>query len=197
MDATHWLRTRPETAGRAVGYFGASTGAAAALVAAAEPETGAAAVVCRGGRPDLAGAALGRVRAPTLLVVGGRDPEVLELNRAAQRQLWGESELTVVPGATHLFEEPGALDRVAELAAAWFLQHLPAGGRAARRTGFVGREANCLDWPGGRAHASAGPPGHVPSPPGRLTRPRASPPRRRAHPRRSPHRRSLRRSPRP
>ncbi len=127
VDATYWLRTRPETAGRAVGYFGASTGAAAALVAAAEPGAGAAAVVSRGGRPDLAGAALGRVRAPTLLVVGGHDPEVLELNRAAQRQLWGESELTVVPGATHLFEEPGALDRVAELAAAWFLQHLPAG----------------------------------------------------------------------
>ncbi|MFG2735549.1 phosphoribosyltransferase family protein [Streptomyces carpaticus] len=123
-EATRWLRERhPELP---VGYFGASTGAAAALWAAAEQGDGAvAAVVSRGGRPDLAGPRLTEVHAPTLLIVGGRDEPVIELNREAQEQLRGETRLTVVPGATHLFEEPGALSEVAELARDWFLAHLP------------------------------------------------------------------------
>ncbi|MCS7007126.1 MAG: dienelactone hydrolase family protein [Gaiellaceae bacterium] len=120
VDATRWLRAQPEAAGLPVGYFGASTGAAAALVAAAELGEDVAAVVSRGGRPDLAAAWLGAVRAPTLLVVGGADPVVLELNREAARHLRCAHELTVVPGATHLFEEPGALEQVAALATAWF-----------------------------------------------------------------------------
>jgi len=124
VAATDWIAGYPETRGLRQGYFGASTGAAAALVAAAERPAGA--VVSRGGRPDLAGEALGRVRAPTLLVVGAEDRSVLELNRWAQRHLAGPSELVVVPGATHLFEEPGALDEVARLAAAWFGGHLAA-----------------------------------------------------------------------
>ncbi|MFF4403155.1 alpha/beta family hydrolase [Streptomyces sp. NPDC001404] len=105
-------------------YFGASTGAAAALWAAADGGADIAAVVSRGGRPDLAGAQLGRVRAPTLLIVGGRDETVLDLNRQAAQQLRCEHQLTVVPGATHLFEEPGALDAVAVLACDWFTSHL-------------------------------------------------------------------------
>ena len=107
-----------------VGCFGASTGAAAALVAAAARPTKVRAVVSRGGRPDLAGEALRRVTAPTLLIVGGRDPEVLRLNQDAQRLLAGESQLEIVPGATHLFEEPGALEQVAALARDWFVRHL-------------------------------------------------------------------------
>src|SRR5207245_2521526 len=115
-----------------VGYFGASTGAAAALVAAAERPQAVGAVVSRGGRPDLAGPALGRVRAPTLLIVGGHDFPVIELNRQALAQLPGEKRLVIVPGATHLFEEPGALEEVARLAREWFERHLaPAGTRAA------------------------------------------------------------------
>jgi putative phosphoribosyl transferase len=106
-----------------VGLFGASTGAAAALVAAAERAENVAAVVSRGGRPDLAGPALRQVRAPTLLIVGGNDELVLELNREALALLPGEKELVVVPGATHLFEEPGALETVARLAAGWFMRH--------------------------------------------------------------------------
>ncbi|CAL9403212.1 Putative phosphoribosyl transferase [Streptomyces sp. enrichment culture] len=123
-EATDWLRERhPELP---IGYFGASTGAAAALWAAAERDDGAiAAVVSRGGRPDLAGPRLSAVRAPTLLIVGGRDETVIELNRRAQERLRCETRLTVVPGATHLFEEPGALSEVAELARDWFLAHLP------------------------------------------------------------------------
>jgi putative phosphoribosyl transferase len=109
--------------GLPVGYFGASTGAAAALYAAAEPETNVVAVVSRGGRPDLAGSRLGAVRAPTLLIVGGRDDVVLELNQQAQRQLRCESDLVVVPGATHLFEEPGTLEAAAGHARDWFLGH--------------------------------------------------------------------------
>jgi putative phosphoribosyl transferase len=109
----------------AVGLFGASTGAAAALVAAAERPEAVAAVVSRGGRPDLAGAALQRVRAPTLLIVGGEDRQVIELNRQALRALAAaEKELVIVPGAGHLFEEPGALDEVARLAAEWFARYL-------------------------------------------------------------------------
>lgn len=110
--------------GRPVGLFGASTGAAAALVASAERPAAVRAVVSRGGRPDLAGDALDRVQAPTLLIVGGRDEVVLELNREAMERLRAPVELQVVPGATHLFEEPGALERVAELARGWFERHL-------------------------------------------------------------------------
>ncbi|MBZ9595941.1 phosphoribosyltransferase family protein [Streptomyces yangpuensis] len=119
--ATAWLRRR---APLPVGYFGASTGAAAALWAASAADADIGAVVSRGGRPDLAGPRLASVRAPTLLVVGGRDTTVLELNRAAQRELLCETRLEVVPGATHLFEEPGALDEVAALARDWFTRHL-------------------------------------------------------------------------
>ena len=107
-----------------IGIFGASTGAAAALGAAAERPDRVAAVVSRGGRPDLAGSALPRVKAPTLLIVGGLDLTVLDLNRQAQGQMSAETRLDVVPDATHLFEEPGALDAVADLAAAWFATHL-------------------------------------------------------------------------
>jgi putative phosphoribosyl transferase len=124
VSATDWVVKRPELRGLRLGFFGASTGAAAALVAAAERPSLVGAVVSRGGRPDLAGEALGRVVAPTLLIVGGEDRKVLELNRGAQQRLGGPSELVVVPGASHLFEEPGALEEVALLAAAWFGRHL-------------------------------------------------------------------------
>src|SRR6266498_1633555 len=114
----------PRTSALPIGLFGASTGAAAALVVAAERPLQIAAVVSRGGRPDLAGPSLGLVRAPTLLVVGGRDRVVLELNRSAAEQLGVEHRLEIVPEATHLFEEPGALERVAALAADWFRRWL-------------------------------------------------------------------------
>jgi putative phosphoribosyl transferase len=117
--ATEWALRAPQLRGLAVAYFGASTGAAAALTAAARVT----AVVSRGGRPDLAGAALPRVRAATLLIVGGNDPQVLALNQQALRQLRCEAELAVVPGATHLFIEPGALEQVASRATAWFARH--------------------------------------------------------------------------
>lgn len=131
IDTTAWLRARPEASGVRIGYFGASTGAAAALWAAAEPEADVAAVVSRGGRPDLAAPRLRYVTAPTLLIVGGRDDVVIGLNREAQALLRCESRLTVVPGATHLFEEPGTLETVAELAREWFLGHLaPVGHRS-------------------------------------------------------------------
>ena len=118
--ATRWLVLQPEARGLPIGYFGASTGAAAALVAASELPDDIHAVVSRGGRPDLAFAGLDCVQAPTLLIVGSADPAVLELNRAASRLLTCRHEVAVVPGATHLFEEPGALEHVASLAAAWF-----------------------------------------------------------------------------
>ncbi len=119
--ATAWLEKQPAALGLPVGYFGASTGAAAALAAAAELGRGIGAVVSRGGRPDLAGAAaLRRVTAPTLLLVGGQDTEVIALNKAAFAELDCEKELQIVPGATHLFEEPGTLEHVAGAAAAWF-----------------------------------------------------------------------------
>ena len=121
---TRWVLAQPELTGQPLGYFGASTGAGAALVAAAEAPELVKAVVSRGGRPDLAGRALERVKAPTLLIVGSRDPEVLALNREAQKSLAGESRLTVVSGASHLFEEPGTLAEVARLAASWFRGHL-------------------------------------------------------------------------
>ncbi|MFL6053286.1 MAG: dienelactone hydrolase family protein [Actinoallomurus sp.] len=126
VDTTAWLRARPEANRLRIGYFGASTGAAAALWAAAEPDAGVAAIVSRGGRPDLAGPRLAYVTAPTLLIVGGRDEMVLGLNRQAQALMRCESRLAVVPGATHLFQESGALEAVAELARSWFIAHLAA-----------------------------------------------------------------------
>jgi putative phosphoribosyl transferase len=125
-DVTSWLRTQPHAGQAAIGYFGASTGAAAALWAAADPGADIAAVVSRGGRPDLAGPRLGAVTAPTLLIVGGLDTLVLDLNRDAQARLRCENELAVVPGATHLFEEPGTLAAAAALARDWFVSHLSA-----------------------------------------------------------------------
>ena len=133
-DVTAWLRAEPDLATLPIGYFGASPGAAAALVAAAEPGNDVAAVVSRGGRPDLAASVLDQVRAPTRLIVGGNGFVVIDLNRAAQRRLRCENRLEVVPGATHLFEEPGTLDQVSVLAAAWFLDHL-AGARAGATAG--------------------------------------------------------------
>jgi putative phosphoribosyl transferase len=124
ISAIDWLGSDASLADLPVGCFGASTGAAAALIAAAERPRRVAAVVSRGGRPDLAGNALPRVKAPTLLIVGGRDIEVIQLNRQAQALLGGESRLEIVPGATHLFEEPGALEQVAALAQEWFLRYL-------------------------------------------------------------------------
>ena len=123
---TGWLRAQPRAAQAAVGYFGASTGAAAALWAA-EPGAGIAAVVSRGGRPDLARPRLAAVTAPTLLIVGGRDEVVLDLNRRAQAELRCENDLAVVPGATHLFQEPGTLEAAAGLARDWFISHLTHG----------------------------------------------------------------------
>jgi putative phosphoribosyl transferase len=130
--ARRWLAADAASRERAAGYFGASTGAAAALWAAAE-DPSVAAVVSRGGRPDLAGPRLGAVRAPTLLIVGGDDTAVLDLNRSAASRLGGPCEVVVVPGATHLFEEPGALERVGELAAEWFVRHLTAARPRPRR----------------------------------------------------------------
>jgi dienelactone hydrolase len=124
MGATDWLTKYRDTHQLRVGYFGASTGAAAALVAAAERVQEVGAVVSRGGRPDLAGPALTRVRAPTLLIVGGEDTQVIELNREAYTQLRCEKDLAIIPGATHLFEEPGALELVARLAREWFQRFL-------------------------------------------------------------------------
>ena len=121
-----WLRAQPDTADLPIGLFGASTGGGAALVAAAERPTQIAAVVSRGGRPDLAGDALSRVDAPTLLIVGGEDDVVIDLNEQARARMHGEVRLEIVPGATHLFEETGALEHVARLARDWFLQYLPA-----------------------------------------------------------------------
>lgn len=124
VEVTRWARTQPEVAGLSVGYFGASTGAAAALWAASEPGADVAAVVSRGGRPDLAARRLAAVAAPTLLIVGSDDHAVLTFNRAAQTQMRCETKLTTVPGATHLFEEPGTLAVAAEAARDWFLGHL-------------------------------------------------------------------------
>jgi putative phosphoribosyl transferase len=124
MEATEWLVVQSETSHLPIGYFGASTGAAAALVAVAELPDLIEAVVSRGGRPDLAGESLRQVVAPTLLIVGSRDPVVLEVNRKALAELPGEKQLEIIPGATHLFEEPGALEAVAQLAKNWLLVHL-------------------------------------------------------------------------
>ncbi|HUJ17632.1 MAG TPA: dienelactone hydrolase family protein [Nitrospirota bacterium] len=122
--STHWLQKRPETQGLPLGYFGASTGSAAALRAAAEMGPLIRAVVSRGGRPDLAGPALSRVTTPVLFIVGGNDSPVLELNQQAYGMITADKDLAIVPHATHLFEEPGALAEVARLAVAWFRQRL-------------------------------------------------------------------------
>lgn len=124
VTATDWLAHQSQTARLVPGYFGASTGGAAALVAAADSETRIGAVVSRGGRPDLAWPALGGVRAPTLLIVGGLDGPVIQLNEKAYAELRCPKELKIVPGATHLFEEPGKLEEVANLAADWFSKYL-------------------------------------------------------------------------
>ncbi len=124
VDVADWLTTQPATQTLRIGTFGASTGAAAALIAAANRPSCIGAVVSRGGRPDLADAHLGRVQSPVLLIVGGGDMAVLDLNRQAQARLHCVNELKIIPGATHLFQEPGALEQVAELAGEWFLKHL-------------------------------------------------------------------------
>ncbi len=129
LRATEWSGHQAATRDLALGYFGASTGAAAALKAAAALGPAISAVVSRGGRPDLAFDDLARVSAPTLLIVGGHDNVVIELNRAAYRELPGRKELMIVPGATHLFEEPGTLEQVAAAAAKWFVQHMAAAKR--------------------------------------------------------------------
>ena len=128
--AADWSLAAPGTAHLPIGFFGASTGAAAALVAAAAPRSPVRAIVSRGGRPDLAGVALPRVRAPTLLLVGGLDTQVIELNRMALDRLRTTKELVVVPGAGHLFEEPGTLDAVRDHAIRWFRRHLAGGDRS-------------------------------------------------------------------
>ncbi len=133
VGATDWLRKQPGLSELAIGCFGASTGAGAALVCAAERPRAVAAVVSRGGRPDLAGPALSKVRAPTLLIVGGEDRTVITINRRALAELRCEKELRIVPGATHLFEERGALEQVAEWTGEWFARHLVSRGRAGGR----------------------------------------------------------------
>jgi pimeloyl-ACP methyl ester carboxylesterase len=129
--ATDWVRKESGTKDFSVGYFGSSTGAAAALIAAADPEMKIGAVVSRGGRTDLAGEAIRRVQCPTRLIVGGFDDVVIRLNRETYSLLNAEKDLKIIPGATHLFEEPGALEEVADLAAEWFARYLiPASSRA-------------------------------------------------------------------
>jgi dienelactone hydrolase len=122
--ATRWIKGQPQTKKLKIGYFGASTGAAAALLAATEPDSGVGAIVSRGGRPDLAEKALKLVSAPTLLIVGGDDYIVIQLNQQAYNFIKAEKELRIIPGASHLFEEPGALEEVARLAAEWFKTRL-------------------------------------------------------------------------
>jgi putative phosphoribosyl transferase len=124
VDATKWVRGEAQTSDLRIGYFGSSTGGAAALVAAAELPQHVGAVVSRGGRPDLAGAALPKVQAPTLLIVGGNDDIVIELNEMARDQMRCEVKLEIIPSATHLFEEAGALEKVAELASDWFSRYV-------------------------------------------------------------------------
>ena len=137
VHATKWARQQDQLRDLRIGYFGSSTGGAAALVAAAELPQDVGAVVSRGGRPDLAGDALPKVQAPTLLIVGGNDDIVIELNEMARDQMRCEVKLEIIPGATHLFEEPGALEQVAKLASDWFSVHL-----AVRINGSDGTRAN-------------------------------------------------------
>jgi putative phosphoribosyl transferase len=146
VGAIEWLGREPAARGLPVGIFGASTGGGAALVAAAARPDVVAAVVSRGGRPDLAGDALPRVQVPSLFIVGGRDEQVIELNRQAMARMLAPVRLEIVPGATHLFEEPGALEQVARLAGEWFVRHL-ATGRGGARAGRAGGER-----PGGEEH---------------------------------------------
>ena len=134
IGATDWLQQNPQTRSLPIGYFGASTGAAAALVAAAERPDIIKAIVSRGGRPDLAGTALPHVQAPTLLIVGGYDTPVIGMNQVAQAQLHVPTQLEIVPRATHLFEEPGALETVAHLASQWFQRYLMPPDRASPTT---------------------------------------------------------------
>ena len=141
VHATDWLGHLPDTRQLPVGYFGASTGGGAALIAAAQRPGAVGAVVSRGGRPDLAGPVLARVTAPTLLIVGGWDAPVIEVNREAFDHLYCEKRLEIVPGATHLFEEPGTLEEVARLAADWFLRHLMPGAGATAEPGSANRAA--------------------------------------------------------
>ena len=124
LQVTQWVKQQPELSPLRLGYFGASTGAAAALVAAARQPSDVRAVVSRGGRPDLAEQFLSQVQAPTLLIVGGKDFQVIEMNRQAMKELRSENQLAIVPGATHLFEEKGALEQVAQLARDWMTLHL-------------------------------------------------------------------------
>jgi dienelactone hydrolase len=124
VHATNWADQQKQTQGLPIGYFGSSTGGSAALVAAAELPDEVGVVVSRGGRPDLAGDALPKVKAPTLLIVGGEDHVVIDLNEQARAQMQCECKIDIVPGATHLFEEPGALEKVAKLASDWFLGHI-------------------------------------------------------------------------
>jgi len=124
VHATRWAKQQEQTRNLRIGYFGSSTGGGAALVAAAEIPQDVGAIVSRGGRPDLAGDALPKVKAPTLLIVGGNDDIVIELNEMARDQMRYEVKLEIVPGATHLFEEPGALEKVAKLASDWFVNHI-------------------------------------------------------------------------
>ena len=124
IGATEWLKKDQQTKNCPFGYFGASTGAAAALIAAAKLPNEIATVVSRGGRPDLAAEYLPKVKAPTLLLVGGLDTEVIELNKQAMAEMSAEKKLVIIPGATHLFEEPGKLEEVAKISADWFLRHL-------------------------------------------------------------------------
>ena len=124
VHATKWAKRQEQTRDWRIGYFGSSTGGGAALVAAAQLSNDVGAVVSRGGRPDLAGGALPKVQAPTLLIVGGQDDVVIELNERARDQMRCKVKLEIIPGATHLFEEPGALEQVAKLASDWFINHI-------------------------------------------------------------------------
>jgi putative phosphoribosyl transferase len=124
VHATKWAKQEPQTRDLRIGYFGSSTGGAAALVAAVDVPQAVGAVVSRGGRPDLAGEALPKVQAPTLLIVGGNDDIVIELNEQARDRMGCEVKLEIIPGATHLFEEPGTLEKVAKLASDWFVNHI-------------------------------------------------------------------------
>src|SRR5213592_2457007 len=128
VHATKWAKEQEQTRDLRIGYFGSSTGGAAALVAAADNPQDAGAVVSRGGRPDLAGDALPKVQAPALLIVGGNDDIVIELNEQARDRMRCEVKLEIIPGATHLFEEPGALEKVAQLASDWFVKHIGSAG---------------------------------------------------------------------